>query len=577
MDPSSRTGTVVHCADGRRGRVLAPELCPRTAPVLVAMVAAALLLARGPTRVDASESPSSAMHGGHAGRDPDTFTSMMDDAMRRMDAGMMVSPTGAPDRDFARMMIPHHQGAVDMVLAELRFGKDERLRRLAQGIIVEQQQDVIQLGDAQPASLSPLYKGQLLVHGLGFSPDHRTLAVVSVGSNSVAFVDTATNAVKHVTYVGRSPHEAFFTPDGREIWVSVRGEDYVSVLDGETYAERSRIRVPNGPGMVIFSPDGRYGFVCSSFSPETVAIGTRDHRIAGRMKQESPFCPNIAASPDGQQVWLTLKDVGRAMVFEAKPPFRHLKTLSPGPLTNHVNFARTQGGQLAYVTVGALNEVQAYRTTDFERVATIPTGDLPHGLWPSGDGTRIYVALENADAVAAIDTSTQKVVATIPGGHAGQALVYVPNAVPSGPGEQNLKPLSSVAAAAHLRLVPVQGGGPSTTVALFDQGLTKVVQAAAAGLEPKKPYVLVLSDQADGNGRREPIAKFMANPAGAAVVNTVGPIRQLVNPAEASTPAPRRYLAIAPVGPDGAVGAPIQVQAAPETPGTEAATGTGSQ
>jgi hypothetical protein len=69
----------------------------------------------------------------------------------------------------------------------------------------------------------------------------------------------------------------------------------------------------------------------------------------------------------------------------------------------------------------------------------------------------------------------------------------------------------------------------------------------------------------------------MANPAGAAVVNTVGPIRQLVNPAEASTPAPRRYLAIAPVGPDGAVGAPIQVQAAPETPGTEAATGTGSQ
>src|SRR5215472_10079979 len=72
---------------------------------------------------------------------------------------------------------------------------------------------VIRLGDPTPSSLSPLYRGQLLVHGMGVSPDHRTIAVVSVGSNSVTFIDTATNAVKHTTYVGRSPHEAFFTPD----------------------------------------------------------------------------------------------------------------------------------------------------------------------------------------------------------------------------------------------------------------------------------------------------------------------------------------------------------------------------
>ena len=423
---------------------------------------------------------------------------------------------------------------------------------------------VIQLGDPQPASLSPLYKGQLLVHGLGFSPDHGTLAVVSVGSNSVTFIDTATNTVKHVTYVGRSPHEAFFTPDGREVWVSVRGEDYVSVLDGTSYVEKGRIRVPNGPGMVIFSPDGRYGFVCSSFSPETVAIGTADHEIAGHLTQESPFCPDIAASPDGQQVWLTLKDVGRVMAFEAKPPFRHLKTLSPGPLTNHVNFARTKDGQLAYVTVGGLNQIHVYRTSDFERVARISTGDLPHGLWPSGDGTRMYLALENADAIAAIDTATQKVIATIPGGHAGQALVYVPEAVPSATSAQNLKPLSSVAAATHLHLTPVQGHGPGTTVALFDQGLTQVVQAAAAGLEPKKPYVLLLSDRPDGGGGREPIARFTANPAGAAVVNAVGPIRQLVQP-DAAQSWPRRYLAIASVGADGTVGASVQVQGAPRT------------
>jgi DNA-binding beta-propeller fold protein YncE len=58
---------------------------------------------------------------------------------------------------------------------------------------------VIRLGDPAPGNLSPLYRGQLLVHGMGFSPDHRTIAVVSIGSNAGTFIDTATNAVKHTT------------------------------------------------------------------------------------------------------------------------------------------------------------------------------------------------------------------------------------------------------------------------------------------------------------------------------------------------------------------------------------------
>jgi hypothetical protein len=62
---------------------------------------------------------------------------------------------------------------------------------------------VIRLGDPIPGNLSPVYTKQLLVHGMLFSPDHRTLDVVSIGSNSVTFIDTVTNAVKHITYVGR--------------------------------------------------------------------------------------------------------------------------------------------------------------------------------------------------------------------------------------------------------------------------------------------------------------------------------------------------------------------------------------
>ncbi len=418
---------------------------------------------------------------------------------------------------------------------------------------------VIRLGDPQPGNFSPLYKGQVLVHGMGYSPDHKTLAVVSIGSNSVTFIDTATNTVKHVTYVGRSPHEAFFTPDGKEVWVTVRGENYVSVIDAASFAEKTRIEVPAGPGMQIFSPDGKYGYICSSFNPETVVVAVADHSIVARVKQESPFCPNIAATPDGEQVWFTLKDIGKAQVFNARPPFNPIRTIETGPITNHVNFARTPKGSFAYITIGGTNEVKVFRTDDFSQVATIPVGSLPHGLWPSGDGTRIYVGLENADALAAIDTASNEVVANIPVGQAPQAIVYVSDAAPNPDDRQNLQSLGIAGQVAHLSLGPkaeTKTEKPPTSVSLFDQGLIQVLQASVTGLQPKQRYVLALASRNDGAGSVQPLAAFMTNPAGSAIVNAVGPIRQLV---QNSTAAERRYLVIAP-GEPSKFGEAVQVQ-----------------
>jgi YVTN family beta-propeller protein len=421
---------------------------------------------------------------------------------------------------------------------------------------------VIRLGDPQPGNLSPLYRGQVLVHGMGFSPDHRTLVVVSIGTNSVSFIETASNDVKHITYVGRAPHEAFFTPDGKEVWVTVRGDDYVAVLDAGTYEEKTRIRVPPGPGMQIFSPDGKYGYVCSSFTPLTVVISVDDHRIVGQVKQDSPFCPNIAATPDGKQVWLTLKDVGRTMVFDARPPFTVLKTIDTGPITNHVNFANTPSGILAYVTVGGLNEVQVFRASDLTRVATIAVGRLPHGVWPSGDGSRVYVGLENADALAAIDTKTNTVITTVPIGQAPQAIAYVPDAVPNGSGTDRLQPLGTAGVAAHLTLIAAANGKSAnatnapTSVSLFDQGLTQVLQASVTGLQPKQSYVLALSIHPNGDGPLEPLAAFATNPAGSAIVNAVGPIRQAV---QDERQAQRRYLVIV-AGTPTHLGNPVQIQ-----------------
>jgi YVTN family beta-propeller protein len=219
---------------------------------------------------------------------------------------------------------------------------------------------------------------------------------------------------------------------------------------------------------------------------------------------------------------------------------------------------RTPRGQFAYVTIGGLNQVKAYRTSDFEQVATIPVGDLPHGIWPSGDGTRVYVGIENGDAVTAIDTSTNEILARIPNGQAAQAVVYVPGAAPTQTaGAENLQPLGLAGVASHLALA-APGGAVATTVSLFDQGITQVLQAAVTGLEPGKRYTLAIASNPDGTGKIEPIAQFMTNPAGAQIVNAVGPIRQIVDLA-APIRDERRYLAILPLE-NGQLGRPVQLQ-----------------
>ena len=81
-------------------------------------------------------------------------------AMHRMMEGMEIKPSGNVDLDFARMMIAHHQGAIDMALAELRYGRNERLRRLAQQIIVDQRQEIEAMQmvihrELQPADSTP--------------------------------------------------------------------------------------------------------------------------------------------------------------------------------------------------------------------------------------------------------------------------------------------------------------------------------------------------------------------------------------------------------------------------------------
>ena len=75
----------------------------------------------------------------------------------------------------------------------------------------------------------------------------------------------------------------------------------------------------------------------------------------------------------------------------------------------------------------------------------------------------------------------------------------------------------------------ITGGAKApTSVSLFDQGLVQVLEAAVTGLEPGKPYVLAFANEPSGAGALDPLQSFMTNPAGSAIVNAIGPIRQVV-------------------------------------------------
>ena len=123
--------------------------------------ATSLALAHGPARphhIHGPVAPIQYISDRSDASDETPFLSENDAAMNKMMADMTVKPTGDVDRDFVAMMVPHHQGAIDMAQAVLRYGHNEQLRRLAQEIVVTQQQEIaamrLAVGDPLPPSVA---------------------------------------------------------------------------------------------------------------------------------------------------------------------------------------------------------------------------------------------------------------------------------------------------------------------------------------------------------------------------------------------------------------------------------------
>jgi hypothetical protein len=157
--------------------------------------------------------------------------------------------------------------------------------------------------------------------------------------------------------------------------------------------------------------------------------------------------------------------------------------------------------------------------------------------------------------VQAIDTLTNQVIATIPAGQTSQALVYVPNAVPTGAGTDNLVPLGQAAQVFKFDLKAVAGSGSSSvasaTVAVNSLGALDLLQVAVSGLQPKTQYTVSLSDTNQAPFKNlTPLATFTTWQDGGGVAQAIGPLKKIVtgDGQLGQDTAKRRYVIVSPAG-----------------------------
>ena len=145
----------------------------------------------------------------------------------------------------------------------------------------------------------------------------------------------------------------------------------------------------------------------------------------------------------------------------------------------------------------------------------IPTGALPHGAWTSDDNSRVYVGLESGDGMQVIDTATNKIVATVGGGQAPQALVYLSNVAPSADDKSNLVPRVNQDSE-NIQLKPVAGMGKGFVV-VRSMGVVDALEAFLYKLKADTQYDIY------SDASKTPVGSFRTNAMGMANGTMIGP------------------------------------------------------
>jgi YVTN family beta-propeller protein len=259
---------------------------------------------------------------------------------------------------------------------------------------------VIDTGSGAVVATIPVAAGP---HGMGVTPDGRTVYVSGEGSSDVSVIDTATDRVTGTISVGKTPHGVAMAADGRMLLVGVYGEDKVVFIDTATQQVVGSVPVPK-PHTISIRPDGKLAYV-SSQEPGKFALVVVDlaTRTVVRTLPLEKTPRDLEFGYDGKALYFTMAGINAVQVLD--PSSDKIVAEIPTGASPHIaNYFR--GTPAGTVVVQGPGELTLFNPATNTVLRSIAVGKQPHWVAASGDGKSAYVTNEGSNDVTVVDLAT---------------------------------------------------------------------------------------------------------------------------------------------------------------------------
>jgi YVTN family beta-propeller protein len=256
-------------------------------------------------------------------------------------------------------------------------------------------------------------------HGLGLSPDGKSLYVTDVNSDRllVFHLDGGRLSDPHVVRVGAQPVHMVASPNGRYVFVTNFSGASVSVVDTTTWRVARTIQTPAAPHSIVLSPDGRYIYVACYLGAAVAIIDVAQQAVVGTIPlppQARPYGLNI--SRDGRYLYASDNFSGRLFTLDATAR-RAITSTQVG--LRPALIARSPDGATLYVANGASHNLSILDIASDPAaprvIATTQLEGYPHGVSVTPDGRYVVVADTVSGNVSIVDALSHQVIATVTG------------------------------------------------------------------------------------------------------------------------------------------------------------------
>jgi len=259
---------------------------------------------------------------------------------------------------------------------------------------------VIDTGTSAVVATVPVAAGP---HGMGVTPDGRSVYVSGDGSSEVSVIDAASDKVTRTITVGKTPHGVAMAPDGRMLLVGVYGEDKVVFVDTANQQVVASVPVPK-PHTIAIRPDGKLAYVASQepgkFALVVVDLGTR---AVARTIPLDKTPRDLEFGHDGKALYFTMAGVNAVQVLD--PASDKIVAEIPTGASPHIaNFFR--GAPAGTIVVQGPGELMLFNPATNAALRSIAVGKQPHWVAATGDGKSAYVTNEGSNDVTVVDLTT---------------------------------------------------------------------------------------------------------------------------------------------------------------------------